>query len=63
MGCVRVNFAVLGWNTRAAAFYKRLGASDLTVEEDWHFYRLEKDALERMSHELTYTAANKNIQV
>lgn len=35
----RLDFHVLNWNSRAVAFYKSLGAVDLTELEEWTFYR------------------------
>ena len=36
-GCGRMEWSVLGWNTRAIDFYERLGAQILP---DWHIVRL-----------------------
>lgn len=45
--CSRVDFHVLNWNP-ATKFYRRMGALDLTEAESWHFYRLQKDAIDRL---------------
>ena len=39
MGCGRIEFNVLKWNTQAQDFYAENGAKCL----DWHIYRIEKD--------------------
>lgn len=41
-GCGRLEWAVLDWNTRAADFYKRLGARPL---DDWTVFRLSGENL------------------
>lgn len=41
-GCVRMEWAVLDWNTPAIGFYERLGARPL---DDWTTMRLTGDAL------------------
>lgn len=45
-GCGRMEWVVLDWNTHAQEFYKRLGAKHLP---DWHYYRLDREGLERLS--------------
>uniref|UniRef100_A0A182PCS1 N-acetyltransferase domain-containing protein n=1 Tax=Anopheles epiroticus TaxID=199890 RepID=A0A182PCS1_9DIPT len=45
--CSRVDFHVLNWNP-ATKFYRRMGAVDLTEAESWHFYRLQKEAIDRL---------------
>lgn len=49
--CKRVDFHVLSWNP-ASSFYKKLGAIDLTEAEQWHFYRLQENQLEKLANEL-----------
>jgi len=39
--CHKLDFVVLDWNP-AQEFYKTLGASDLTSEEKWHYYRFSE---------------------
>ncbi|ALC47743.1 CG4210 [Drosophila busckii] len=50
-GCRRLDFHVLSWNP-ARGFYERLGASNLTASEDWHYYRVEEAQLKKLSSEL-----------
>ncbi|XP_039959640.1 thialysine N-epsilon-acetyltransferase [Bactrocera neohumeralis] len=50
-GCQRLDFHVLGWNP-ARKFYNRMGAEDLTESEEWHFYRLHREQIEKLSNEL-----------
>lgn len=38
-GCTRFDYHVLNWNERAVAFYKALGAVDLTEKEGWLVFR------------------------
>lgn len=45
--CRRLDFHVLGWNP-AREFYKKLGAVDLTETEDWHYYRVTEDELDKI---------------
>jgi len=44
--CARFEWAVLDWNAPAIAFYRSLGAKPM---EEWTIFRLEGDALERVS--------------
>lgn len=41
-GCERVEWSVLGWNTRAIELYRSLGARPL---DDWTIFRLQGEAL------------------
>lgn len=45
-GCVRMEWAVLDWNTPAIEFYRSLGAEPLS---NWTVYRLAADAIERLA--------------
>jgi GNAT superfamily N-acetyltransferase len=45
-GCGRMEWVVLDWNRPAIDFYERLGAKHLS---DWLVYRLDRDALGRLS--------------
>ena len=45
-GLGRMEWAVLGWNTPAIAFYDALGAASL---DDWRLRRLTGDALARLA--------------
>uniref|UniRef100_A0A8D8KDK9 Diamine acetyltransferase 2 n=1 Tax=Culex pipiens TaxID=7175 RepID=A0A8D8KDK9_CULPI len=47
-GCARVDFHVLGWNP-AKKFYARMGAENLTETEQWEFFRLTRDKMDRLS--------------
>uniref|UniRef100_A0A182NMQ1 N-acetyltransferase domain-containing protein n=1 Tax=Anopheles dirus TaxID=7168 RepID=A0A182NMQ1_9DIPT len=47
MRCSRLDFHVLNWNP-ATKFYRRMGAIDLTEAENWHFYRMQKEAIDRL---------------
>lgn len=44
--CGRFEWAVLDWNEPAIGFYRSLGA---VAQDDWTVYRLEGEALERMT--------------
>lgn len=44
--CGRLEWAVLDWNEPAIGFYRSLGA---VAQDDWTVYRLEGEALERMT--------------
>ncbi|KFB44486.1 AGAP002239-PA-like protein [Anopheles sinensis] len=48
--CSRLDFHVLDWNP-ATRFYRRMGAQDMTETESWHFYRLQKDAIDKLCTE------------
>ncbi|KAI4464547.1 diamine n-acetyltransferase [Holotrichia oblita] len=43
----RLDFHVLAWNP-AVTFYKKIGAIDLTSLEDWHTFRMDEDALNKL---------------
>lgn len=45
-GAQRFEWAVLDWNAPAIEFYRRMGARPL---DDWTVFRLENDALKRLS--------------
>jgi GNAT superfamily N-acetyltransferase len=44
--CVRVDWAVLDWNTEAIGFYENLGA---TRASGWHSYRIEGEAMKALA--------------
>lgn len=48
--CCRCEFHVLDWNP-ARSFYEKMKAVDLTVAEGWHYYRLDKQAIDSFSDE------------
>jgi GNAT superfamily N-acetyltransferase len=43
-GCGRMDWTVLDWNTSAAGFYGKLGATHL---REWHLYRLPRSGFAR----------------
>ncbi|XP_011196845.1 thialysine N-epsilon-acetyltransferase [Zeugodacus cucurbitae] len=50
-GCLRLDFHVLGWNP-ARKFYNRMGAVDMTESEEWLYYRLNAEQIEKLANEL-----------
>ncbi|XP_055922308.1 thialysine N-epsilon-acetyltransferase isoform X3 [Eupeodes corollae] len=50
-GCKTVDFHVLDWNP-ARKFYEKIGATNLTATQGWHFYRLEEDVLNKLTTEV-----------
>uniref|UniRef100_A0A1Q3FFQ5 N-acetyltransferase domain-containing protein n=1 Tax=Culex tarsalis TaxID=7177 RepID=A0A1Q3FFQ5_CULTA len=46
-GCARFDFHVLAWNP-AKKFYARMGAENLTETEEWQFFRLTRDKMDRL---------------
>ncbi|XP_064597699.1 thialysine N-epsilon-acetyltransferase-like [Liolophura sinensis] len=49
-GCSRLCWNVLDWNAPSIAFYKRLGAVNMTETEGWHTLRLNKPELEKLAN-------------
>ncbi|VVD05499.1 thialysine N-epsilon-acetyltransferase [Leptidea sinapis] len=49
-GCSRLEFHVLEWND-ARCFYERRGALNLTHSEQWCYYRLTGEALEKAAQD------------
>jgi len=49
-GCKRIDFTVLSWNKSAIQFYQKLNAIDLTETEQWHFFRLNDQAIKQLAH-------------
>nr|ACM08220.1 Diamine acetyltransferase 1 [Salmo salar] len=47
--CSSTHFIVAEWNKPSIEFYKRRGASDLSDEEGWRLYAIEKDDLVKIS--------------
>lgn len=43
--CNRCEFHVLNWNP-ARRFYEKMRAVDLTTAEGWHYYRLDREAID-----------------
>jgi len=48
--CGRIEWTCLDWNTKAQAFYDRLGARKLS---EWYLYRLTRESIERLATENT----------
>ncbi|KAL6440770.1 hypothetical protein ACFW04_003311 [Cataglyphis niger] len=48
--CNKLNFVVLKWNP-AQEFYKIYGASDLTSEEQWHYYNFSDADLKKLAYD------------
>lgn len=46
-GCARFDFHVLAWNP-AKKFYVRMGAENLTETEQWEYFRLTRDKMDRL---------------
>uniref|UniRef100_A0A667Z535 Spermidine/spermine N1-acetyltransferase family member 2b n=1 Tax=Myripristis murdjan TaxID=586833 RepID=A0A667Z535_9TELE len=49
--CMRLQFAVLDWNTPSLDFYVAKGAQDVTASEGWHFLRFDGEALDKLANE------------
>ncbi|KPP70375.1 spermidine/spermine N1-acetyltransferase-like [Scleropages formosus] len=49
--CSGMHFIVAEWNKPSIEFYKRRGASDLSLEEGWRLFEIGKECLLRMSAE------------
>ncbi|XP_024868725.1 diamine acetyltransferase 2-like [Temnothorax curvispinosus] len=47
-GCHKLDFVVLNWNP-AQEFYKRFGASDVTVNDQWHSYYISEGDLKKIA--------------
>ncbi|CAD5124067.1 unnamed protein product [Dimorphilus gyrociliatus] len=47
--CCRIHFAALEWNKNATNWYKKVGGIDLTDFEEWHLFRIGREALEKYS--------------
>ena len=47
-GCGRMEWSVLTWNKNAIKFYEKAGARRL---REWHYYRLDSKALDRLTRE------------
>ncbi|XP_065074818.1 thialysine N-epsilon-acetyltransferase [Ochlerotatus camptorhynchus] len=46
-GCSRFDFHVLAWNP-AKKFYHGMGAENLTETEEWEFFRLTRDKMDKL---------------
>ncbi|XP_036380137.1 diamine acetyltransferase 1-like [Megalops cyprinoides] len=49
--CSSMHFIVAEWNTPSIEFYKRRGASDLSLKEGWRLFKIDKEHLLKMSAE------------
>ncbi|XP_041088987.1 diamine acetyltransferase 1 isoform X2 [Polyodon spathula] len=49
--CSSMHFIVAEWNKPSIEFYKRRGASDLSSEEGWRLFKIDKQYLVKMSSE------------
>ncbi|XP_078700426.1 diamine acetyltransferase 1-like [Branchiostoma floridae x Branchiostoma belcheri] len=43
--CNKMQWVCLNWNDIAVKFYKKHGGKDVTVEENWHLFRMDRDQL------------------
>ncbi|XP_075052681.1 diamine acetyltransferase 1 [Mixophyes fleayi] len=49
--CSSMHFLVAEWNEQSIRFYKRRGASDLSTEEGWRLFKIDKEYLCKMAAE------------
>lgn len=49
--CSSMHFIVAEWNKPSIEFYKRRGASDLSLEEGWRLFKIDKQNLLKMTNE------------
>uniref|UniRef100_A0A8C8T083 Diamine acetyltransferase 1 n=1 Tax=Peromyscus maniculatus bairdii TaxID=230844 RepID=A0A8C8T083_PERMB len=49
--CSSMHFLVAEWNEPSIKFYKRRGASDLSSEEGWRLFKIDKEYLLKMAAE------------
>ncbi|XP_021571991.1 diamine acetyltransferase 1 isoform X3 [Carlito syrichta] len=49
--CSSMHFLVAEWNETSINFYKRRGASDLSSEEGWRLFKIDKEYLLKMAAE------------
>ncbi|XP_011790500.1 PREDICTED: diamine acetyltransferase 1 isoform X5 [Mandrillus leucophaeus] len=49
--CSSMHFLVAEWNEPSINFYKRRGASDLSSEEGWRLFKIDKQYLLKMATE------------
>ena len=47
--CSSMHFIVAATNTPSIEFYKRRGAADLSQEEGWRLFAIEKEDLKKMT--------------
>ncbi|XP_062844523.1 diamine acetyltransferase 1a.2 [Trichomycterus rosablanca] len=51
--CSSLHFIVAEWNKPSIEFYKRRGANDLSLEEGWRLFEINKQSLIKMSSQST----------
>lgn len=44
-----MHFIVAEWNSKSIEFYKRRGAADLSLEEGWRLFEIDKQGLLKMA--------------
>ncbi len=49
--CSSMQFIVAEWNKPSIDFYKRRGASDLSLEEGWRLFKIDKQNLLKITNE------------
>lgn len=49
--CSSMHFIVADWNERSINFYKRYGAADLSKQEGWRLFEIQKEHLIKMAAE------------
>uniref|UniRef100_A0A6I8MXP4 Diamine acetyltransferase 1 n=1 Tax=Ornithorhynchus anatinus TaxID=9258 RepID=A0A6I8MXP4_ORNAN len=49
--CSSMHFLVAEWNEPSIEFYKRRGAADLSREEGWRLFKIDKEYLLKMASE------------
>ncbi|XP_019616261.1 PREDICTED: diamine acetyltransferase 2-like [Branchiostoma belcheri] len=47
--CNRMQWVVLNWNQAAIDFYKKHDSIDLTSDENWHLFRMEREELRKFA--------------
>ncbi|XP_013387672.1 diamine acetyltransferase 2 [Lingula anatina] len=47
--CARMMWCVLDWNKPAINMYRKFGGYDITEEEKWHMYRMNRDILQQVA--------------
>lgn len=48
--CCRIDFYVLDWNKSSIEFYHKKGAIDLTQTQGWHYFRLNRESIEKLAN-------------
>ena len=48
--CCRIDFYVLDWNKSSIEFYHKQGAIDLTQTQGWHYFRLNRESIEKLAN-------------